>query len=307
MENQEIDYQVRLAAFRWLEEKVAAKGDVLGYRELLGGFLFKGQRVPLASPQGIFKPKILPELPLTIRTGSTGRYDDTFGGDGLLKYRYQGKEPSRRDNVGLRRSMELGVPLIYLHAVAEGLYLVTWPVFVVGDDPAGLTFTVAVDDVDTALHQSDRWYESTVSDRASDSRRAYITSSTRHRLHQRSFRFRVLRAYGQSCSLCRLRHLELLDAAHIIEDCDPFGEPVVQNGLALCKLHHAAFDRFIIGITPDYTVRVRLDILEEVDGPMLEHGLQEIHGGRISLPRSRDLHPDKDRLAIRYEKFRKAG
>jgi hypothetical protein len=37
--------------------------------------------------------------------------------------------------------------------------------------------------------------------------------------------------------------VELLDAAHILPDGHPKGEPVVPNGLALCKLHHAAFDR----------------------------------------------------------------
>jgi len=46
------------------------------------------------------------------------------------------------------------------------------------------------------------------------------------------------------------------------------------NDLALCKLHHAAFDANIIGVTPDLGVTVRLDVLQEIDGPMLQHGLQ---------------------------------
>jgi hypothetical protein len=58
----------------------------------------------------------------------------------------------------------------------------------------------------------------------------------------------VLRAYRDCCAVCRLRHEELLDAAHILPDGHPRGEPVVRNGLALCKLHHAAFDRHILGI-----------------------------------------------------------
>jgi len=52
----------------------------------------------------------------------------------------------------------------------------------------------------------------------------------------------------------------------------------------LCKLHHAAFDCFIIGITPDYKIELRKDILDENDGPMLQHGLKEFHGNRIILP-----------------------
>ena len=67
-------------------------------------------------------------------------------------------------------------------------------------------------------------------------------------------------------------------------DRDPEGEPKVSNGLALCKLHHAAFDCHIIGVNPDYRVEVRVDVLEEIDGPMLEHGLQGFHRGQPFNP-----------------------
>jgi len=41
----------------------------------------------------------------------------------------------------------------------------------------------------------------------------------------------------------------------------------VPNGLALCKIHHAAFDMNILGIRPDHVVEIRTDVLEERDGP----------------------------------------
>jgi len=122
-------------------------------------------------------------------------------------------------------------------------------------------------------------------------------------VHQRGFRERVLDAYRSQCALCRLRHAELLDAAHIIPDSDPGGVAEVPNGLALCKLHHAAFDRFFLGVTPDYEIRVRGDILAEEDGPMLRHGLKGLHGGRIILPRSARNRPAPDRLDLRYRQF----
>jgi hypothetical protein len=53
-----------------------------------------------------------------------------------------------------------------------------------------------------------------------------------------------------------------MEAAHILPDGHPLGEPVISNGLALYKLHHAAFDAYIIGVTPDVEVTVRLDVLE---------------------------------------------
>jgi len=201
--------------------------------------------------------------------------------------------------------MELRVPLIYLHGVAKGKYLVVWPVFIVGDDPGSLTFTVAADDVQTAeaAVSGGSWEGAKVSDEAGG-RRAYITASVRVRLHQRGFRERVLQAYREQCALCCLRHRDLLDAAHIIADKDPKGIPVVTNGLSLCKIHHAAFDHMFIGIRPDYRVEVHPRILEESDGPMLRHGLQGMHGTSLHLPRSRRSHPDRDRLAKRYERFR---
>ena len=127
------------------------------------------------------------------------------------------------------------------------------------------------------------------------------------RLHQTTFRTRVLNAYRETCAICRLRHRELLEAAHILPDGHPRGEPIVPNGLALCKVHHAAFDAYILGVRPDYVIEVRRDILEAIDGPMLRHGLQEIAGQLIHLPRDQRLRPRSDLLEERYEMFRKAG
>jgi putative restriction endonuclease len=103
-----------------------------------------------------------------------------------------------------------------------------------------------------------------------------------------------------------LRHQELLDAAHIVADADPDGEPRVSNGLALCTLHHAAFDCHIIGVNPDYQVEVRLDVLKEADGTILKHGLQGIHGAGLLLPR-REQRPDRRFLEQRYARFRRAS
>ena len=117
----------------------------------------------------------------------------------------------------------------------------------------------------------------------------------------------MLHAYQGRCAICRLKHTELLEAAHIVPDNDPRGEPIVPNGLALCALHHTAFDRHIFGIRPDLVVEVRKDILAETDGPMLRHGLQEIAGLQIVAPRATAHRPRQDLLEIRYAAFRKAS
>ena len=130
---------------------------------------------------------------------------------------------------------------------------------------------------------------------------------TRQRLHQPVFREQVLHAYRSTCAVCRLRHSELLDAAHIIGDAEFGGDPIVPNGLSLCKIHHAAFDRNFLGITPALKVQINSRLLNEVDGPMLKHGLQEMHGSTIDIPRKLAAQPDRERLKTRYERFKAAS
>jgi len=298
------DAEVRIAAFDWLHQQADRLGDVLPHALLLEGFTYRGERVPLLGPQGIFKPRVLPRIPLSITTTLSGPYDDRVNDEGFLSYRYRGTDPTHRDNIGLREGMARQVPLVYFHAVVPGKYLATWPVFVVGDDPKALTFTVAVDDPATAIEAAEaaEGGHSVVAEEVAP-RRAYVTATVLQRLHQKAFRERVLEAYSETCALCRLRHRELLEASHIIADKEPGGEPVVPNGIALCALHHAAFDEHFIGVRPDYTVVVRPTILEEEDGPMLRHGLQGLHGSKIIVPRDSALQPDRDRLARRWERF----
>ncbi len=267
-------------------------------------FGLDGRRIPLMGPSGIWKPAAC-ELPLSITTTLGGPYDDSFDRHaGTLHYAYRGIDPAHRDNVGLRQAMVERVPLVYFHAVEPGSYVAAYPVFVVADNPTALSFSLQVDDVSVVDQPG---FDSSASAEDSEPRRAYVTATFRRRLHQVAFRERVLRAYAERCALCQLRHLELLDAAHITPDSDLAGEPVVSNGVALCKLHHAAFDRFFFTIRPDYTVEVRPSILAESDGPMLVVGLQQIHGQLIHLPRRAVEAPDPQRLERRYEQFMDAA
>ncbi len=299
------DARVRNAAFEWLAGQVDHHGDVLPRALLAQGFEYRGRRVPLIAPQGIFKPAVM-ELPLSITTAPRGPYDDEFMREGPLHYRYRGKDPGHRDNVGLRECFERRLPLVYLLGLVPGRYLATWPVYIVGDDPASLTFMVEADDpaeLAIGLDPPNGGGAAAVHEAEDEGRRRYVTSVVRGRLHQRAFRERVLAAYRSECSFCHFRHEELLDAAHIIPDADPRGTPEVTNGLALCRFHHAAFDRGFLGVRPDYVLEARPDLLEEEDGPTLVHSIQSLHHERIQLPKSRSQWPDADRLAERYDEF----
>ena len=133
-------------------------------------------------------------------------------------------------------------------------------------------------------------------------RRHYLALVQR-RTGQARFRESVLDAYASRCTLCRLRHRELLDAAHIVSYAEG-GTHLVTNGMSMCTIHHRAYDLDIVGVRPDGVAEVRADVLEEVDGPMLRHGLQEVHGARLYLPRSPAMRPSVEGLERRYERFR---
>ena len=78
------------------------------------------------------------------------------------------------------------------------------------------------------------------------------------------------------------------------------------NGLPLSKIHHAAFDADLIGIDPDYRVHVSGHLLEQRDGPMLE-ALKQLQGSVLHLPKRVGDRPDRDRLAVRFERFKAAA
>jgi putative restriction endonuclease len=299
----EADRGIRQRVFDWLTEQ-RDTGEALS-RTSLETYSLDGRRIPLVGPSGIWKPAAC-ELPLSITTTVAGPYNDTFDRKaGTLRYAYRGRDPQHRDNRGLRRAMVERVPIVYFHAIEPGSYVAAYPVFVVEDHPSELRFSMQVDD----LFASERELAGAgaIGEDDAEPRRAYVTDTFRRRLHQAAFRERVIRAYAERCALCQLRHQELLDAAHITPDSDEEGEPIVSNGVALCKLHHAAFDRFFFAIRPDYVIEVRSSILRESDGPMLVVGLQQIHGQQIHLPRRSIDLPDPASLQRRYDAFRLAA
>jgi len=133
--------------------------------------------------------------------------------------------------------------------------------------------------------------------------RRYAVREMRVRVHQARFRGRVLPAYRR-CTICRLKEIRLLDAAHIIPDARS-GEPAVSNGLSLCSIHHRAFNQNLVGISPEYKVHVAHRLLEDEDGPMLAL-LNGAHGSAIELPQRRSWRPDPELLAVRFGRFEAA-
>jgi putative restriction endonuclease len=299
MSSSTIDDELRAAAFAYIQNLRARFGDRIPAKALSLGVTLRGERVPIWNYQkGIFKPGILGRrgAALSIQTSAESPYEDEHDPEsGHFIYKYRGTDPSHADNVALREAMALQRPLVYFVGVDPGVFDAVLPVYVLSDDPQRLQFNLVADQVGAPA--------ASTGDAIATARREYTTRAVMQRLHQQYFRRIVLKAYRNQCSICRLRHVDLLDAAHILADRHPLGEPIVTNGLGLCKIHHSAFDANILGIDPDAVVHVRDDVLEEVDGPMLLHGLQEVHESRLVLPRAVDLRPNREFLAERFAVF----
>lgn len=301
----DLDERLRAAAFAYLRGLVDRSGGLVSRAEL-ESFAFHGERVRLIAPQqGIWTPKGLGAA-LTIMTAFAARpdqrpYADEEGPDGYLRYKWRGTDPQLSDNRRLRRAMELSRPLVWLHGVAPGIYEPTFPVWLVAEEPEQQRFVVALDEI-----MRDEWTTGLGERSPFDPVRRYAETMVRTRLHQRVFRGQVLIAYERQCALCRLRHQALLDAAHIKEDRDG-GQPVVPNGMAMCAIHHRAFDANVLGVRPDHVVEIRPEVLKEHDGPTLQHALQGLHGQPIALPKRRRDRPNPELLEERYERFRAAG
>ena len=302
------DTRMRLAAFARLRD-LNETHDHLTKQELAPGFTFEGVRIPFVNPQrGIFKPVQMLYL-LSIKTvfpkpGGRVWYDDQrevhrqiFAGEETVDYAFMGQDPDAADNRWLRVAFENRVPIIYFLGISPGRYKAMVPAFISGWDAATLKARVAFGQSET----TDYALPETALERR------YALREFQQRLHQASFREAVMTAYDNRCALSGLPEPLLLDVAHIMPDKDEhFGQPLVTNGLPLSKIHHAAFDAHLIGIDPNYRLHVSDRLLGQNDGPMLE-ALKRLNGGGLIMPQRLKDRPDRDRLALRFERFKAAA
>ncbi|WP_245634199.1 HNH endonuclease [Halalkalicoccus paucihalophilus] len=116
-------------------------------------------------------------------------------------------------------------------------------------------------------------------------------TTIRQRTRDRAFRELVVEAYDETCAVCGAsRHspdgTPEVEAAHIYSRSEN-GRDDVRNGIALCRLHHWAFDTGWIEITTDYTVSVFINPDREE-----YHEFEQLDGQQIRRPNSQIPHPD---------------
>lgn len=125
-----------------------------------------------------------------------------------------------------------------------------------------------------------------------------------------AFRRVVLGAYDHQCAACGLRirmpqreDLTFVDAAHLI----PFGDASLggndhpTNGMALCKNHHWAMDRFLIAPTPEgiWMTSALLDARRSRGEAELLH----LQRQPVLLPHEKAFHPSAEALQWRIERL----
>lgn len=272
----------------------AERGGGLVTREELEAFTFEGQRVKLIDRgRGIRNPSQLSST-LSILSSPDGPYADEQGSDGFYRYKIRHGEWGSGDNRKLHQAYAEGVALIWLQKHRDRFFIPIAPVYLIDEEPDLRQYTLAIDGLRALASTTASTIE----------QRMYVSVEARRRLHQPVFRARVLDAYTFRCAICALHRSPLLDAAHITPDSDAEGLPLTSNGLALCKIHHSAYDADLIGIDPSLTIHVAADVLAETDGPMLRYGLQGFDGQCLRvIPKTRRDMPDPDRLATRFQRF----
>lgn len=294
MFDSERELRARRAAFTWLDAKLATGQSELSRAEL-ESFEFEGEPLKLIDQsRGIRNPRQFAAT-LSVMTGANSPYADEPVTGGLIRYDYRTGDGG--DNVKLRRAAELRMPVIYFRSIRPAAFVATYPVYVT-DVPEERRVLLELGE-ELAMF----------GDRASMTpiQQSYVERVVRQRLHQPLFRAQVMHAYGQRCAVCSLKHADLLDAAHIIPDHQDEGTPVVSNGIALCKIHHAAYDRNFVGLSPDYVVHVNAELMDEVDGPMLRYGIQAMDKQSFHVPQRMGDRPDRQRLDVRFQEFLQAG
>ncbi|MFI6358303.1 phosphorothioated DNA-binding restriction endonuclease [Streptomyces sp. NPDC050743] len=96
----------------------------------------------------------------------------------------------------------------------------------------------------------------------------------------------VLHAYAYACAFCGFdgalgRNPVGLEAAHVQWHSQD-GPDEVSNGLALCSLHHTLFDLGVLGLLPDWRIRVsQLYVARSLAG----RAIDALHGQPVAMPR----------------------
>ena len=127
--------------------------------------------------------------------------------------------------------------------------------------------------------------------------RREVVRRVKERVGQENFRARVLRAYKRRCGMCGLQ-LDLVAAAHIVP-VEADGTNETTNGLALCHIHHWAYDRGLVAADEEYQINISepgLRRLRRLGRNAREQDFLDFMRGELLLPQRQQDHPSPEYL-----------
>lgn len=297
----EEELDAHLATMKWLEEQRINGHEILTFQTLNDGFRWHGHRIQLINRnQGIWRPKQFRGA-FSFKTTSTEEdsrpYDDTIDDDGLLHYQFTDSDNKAWTNNAMIEAHLRKYPLVWLIRVPSmknpTLYYMRFPAYIKDVNLQNREFIIDIDD----------WIPSGNLTTPPPIEKKYKSRWMKERIHQHDFREHVLSAYQISCAVCDLPHAQLLEASHIIADSRETGAPEVSNGLALCRLHHTAYDRHLLGIDADRRIHVATRA-KRIETIHLQTGLLPFEGRSLThVPAAKQMRPDGDRLAEHFKEF----
>jgi len=92
----------------------------------------------------------------------------------------------------------------------------------------------------------------------------------RRTLRDHSFKARVLTAYSRRCAFCDIQ-LNLIEAAHIVPVSHEASTDETRNGIALCALHHKAYDSALVTFNESYQTVSSREKLERLRNYLKTH------------------------------------
>lgn len=134
----------------------------------------------------------------------------------------------------------------------------------------------------------------------SASARRYDLVETMRGYRDAKFKPAVLQAYSYKCAVCDC-DLKLVDAAHIVPVSHPSSNDEVPNGLALCRLHHGAYDNGLLGVRSDYRIVINSERVRRLIDLRLATGLDNFRSRlpeRIRVPTSIEVRPSAANLRL---------
>lgn len=133
-----------------------------------------------------------------------------------------------------------------------------------------------------------------------------MADELKNEVRDAAFRKNLIALYDQRCAFCHLRVIgmnqdNIVDGAHI-KPFAIFRDNRYENGLALCKNHHWAFDRGWFGVSNDYRILIPQDRFQE-ESPENSKAMKDFSGQELYLPLQERFRPSTEALSWHREKW----